>query len=102
MVEQSVLSGLNITPNWENWLTHVRSFCHPEELWQAGETGQQEPHEVQQEELPSTAPGEGQPHVPAYTGDQRAGKQSGGKRPGDAGRQQVEQEPAVEQQENLM
>lgn len=58
-------------------------------------TGQQEPREVQQEEVPSAAPGEGQPQVLTYSGDQTAGKQSGRKRPGDAGRHQAEHEPAV-------
>lgn len=39
----------------------------------------------------SPAPGEGKPQIPTY-----AGKQFGRKRPGDAGRHQVEHEPAVD------
>lgn len=92
MVEQSVLPGLQITPNWEKWLINHRFFCHPEESWQAGEIGQQEPHEVHQGEVPSTAHGEEQPQVTIYAGDQRAGKHFGRKRPGDAG---GHHEPAV-------
>jgi len=38
-------------------------------LQQTGAMGQQEPHEVQQREIPSPAPGEEHPHAPSNVGD---------------------------------
>lgn len=50
-----------------DWYT--RCLCYDSEgPWKAGEKSWQEDHEVQQEEVPSLAPGEKQPHIPAQNG----------------------------------
>jgi len=63
---------------------------------QAGEMGQQEPHEVPHEgEVQSPAPGQEQPQVPFYTDGHPDGKHPGRKGPGGPAGHQVEHKPAM-------
>lgn len=63
---------------------------------QAREMGCQKPHEVQQGQVQSLAPGEEQPLAPVQAGDQPAGKQLGRTRPeGPPGGHQIEHKPAI-------
>jgi len=57
--------------------------------------GRQEPHEVQQGEVQSPAPGEEQPHAPVYDGDHSVEKQLCREGPGGPGGHQVDHEAAI-------
>ena len=72
---QSVLSAsLRMTQNWEEWLIYQRVVL-PSRGTSTGESGTQEPHEVQQGEVQSPAAGEEQPQAPAHAQGCPVGKQ---------------------------
>jgi len=73
----------------------TQMHCHSEGPGKAGEMGTDKPHQVQQREIPSPAPGEEQPQASVHASGYPAGKQLGRKGLRGPGGHQAERAPAM-------